>query len=81
MGLGGPTEEERRERFFARVDRTLRDAGMPTSLRDAGVPAAAFEDALPDVVRLAFADPSARTNPRMPLLTEIEALLRAAFHG
>ena len=41
---------------------------MPRSLADAGVAAAEFEAALPDLAEAAFADPSMRTNPRMPLV-------------
>jgi acetaldehyde dehydrogenase/alcohol dehydrogenase len=40
-----------------------------------------FEAALPDLAMTAFADLSNRTNPRMPLVTEITALLRAAYDG
>ncbi len=38
-----------------------------------------FLAALPDLAMTAFSDLSNRTNPRMPLLVELEALLRAAF--
>jgi hypothetical protein len=34
--------------------------------------------ALPELARAAFEDPSLRTNPRMPLVSE---LLRAAWRG
>jgi alcohol dehydrogenase class IV len=39
----------------------------------------AFEAALPDFVRAVFEDPSLRTNPRVPLVGEIEALLQVAW--
>ena len=81
LGLGGADAGEQRERFFRRIDRLLTDVGMPRTLAEAGVEAAAFGAALPDLVRLAFADPSLRTNPRMPLLTEIEELLTAGHGG
>ena len=35
--------------------------------------------ALPDLCRAAFADPSGRTNPRMPLLSELRQLLEAGY--
>ena len=38
-------------------------------------------DALPELVKNAFADPSLRTNPRMPMLAEMAELLTAAYEG
>jgi acetaldehyde dehydrogenase/alcohol dehydrogenase len=81
LGLGGHSEAERRERFFHQVDELLDSVGIPHSLEAAGVAQDAFEAALPDLVLAAFEDPSLRTNPRMPLLGEIEELLRAAWRG
>ncbi|HEU4975267.1 MAG TPA: bifunctional acetaldehyde-CoA/alcohol dehydrogenase [Baekduia sp.] len=80
-GSGGRGDDERRERFFTRVDALLDDVGMPASLAAAGVQRAAFEAALPDLVLAAFNDPSMRTNPRIPLVAELEALLRAGYEG
>jgi acetaldehyde dehydrogenase/alcohol dehydrogenase len=81
LGLGSHSEAERRERFFRRVDDLLDAVGIPRSLAAVGVSEQAFETALPDLVRAAFEDPSLRTNPRMPLLRELEELLRAAWRG
>jgi acetaldehyde dehydrogenase/alcohol dehydrogenase len=50
---------------------------MPRSLSEVGVPRDEFERALPDLCRAAFEDPSGRTNPRMPMLAELTALLEA----
>ena len=81
LGLGGKDMDERRERFFGRVDELLDAVGMPRSLADAGVGREEFEAALPDLVKSAFADPSLRTNPRMPMLAELASLLTAAYEG
>jgi acetaldehyde dehydrogenase/alcohol dehydrogenase len=78
IGLGGKTEEEARRRFFTRVDELLETVGMPHTLAEAGVAHDDFEAALPDLTRMAFADPSVRTNPRIPLVKELAALLRAS---
>ena len=41
-----------------------------------------FERAVPDLVKIAFEDPSWRpTNPRMPLMNELADLLWAAYRG
>ena len=77
--FGGRDDEERRRRLFSRVDELLTSLRMPRTLREAGVSEERFEAALPELARAAFTDPSLRTNPRMPLLSEITALLRAAL--
>ena len=81
IGLGGHDEAERRERFFAQVDALLDEVGIPRSLAAAGSREAEFAAALPDLARAAFEDPSLRTNPRMPLVRELEGLLEAAWRG
>ena len=81
LGLGGRGEEAARGRLFERVEGVLRDIGMPGSLTDAGIPVDAWSAAVPELCRAAFADPSGRTNPRMPLLAELHDLLQAGFEG
>ena len=77
--FGGRSEEERRRRLFDNVDELLDAVGMPRTLKDAGVLEDDFERALPDLAQATFADPSLRTNPRMPLIREIVELLRLAY--
>ncbi|HEX3223996.1 MAG TPA: bifunctional acetaldehyde-CoA/alcohol dehydrogenase [Nocardioides sp.] len=79
--FGGRTAEESRRRLFQGVGDLLERLGMPRTLAECGVSREEFEAALPDLAMTAFADLSNRTNPRMPLVTEITALLRAAYDG
>ena len=51
---------------------------MPATVADAGLDPAAYRAAIPQLVRDAFRDASLRTNPRMPMLDELAALLGAA---
>jgi acetaldehyde dehydrogenase/alcohol dehydrogenase len=82
IGLGHADDDAaRRELLFARVDGLLDEVGIPLSLADAGVGREAFDAALPDLARAAFDDPSLRTNPRIPLVAELTALLRAGYDG
>jgi acetaldehyde dehydrogenase / alcohol dehydrogenase len=81
IGLGGKTEEIARERLFERVDELLEAVEMPNSLAEAGVERDEFEDALPDLTRAAFEDPSLKTNPRIPMIAELAELLRAGYEG
>jgi acetaldehyde dehydrogenase / alcohol dehydrogenase len=79
LGLGGRTEEARRERLFARVDELLAEVHEPRTLSELGVTEKEFAAALPDLAKAAYTDPSIRTNPRIPLLREILELLQAAY--
>lgn len=81
LGVGGRTEEVRRERLFARVDTLLDEVGIPGSFAEAGIDRDAFEAALPELALMAFSDPSLRTNPRIPLVAELTGMLRAAYEG
>ena len=40
-----------------------------------------FERAVPDLVKIAFDDPSWLSNPRMPLVSELEELFWSAYQG
>ena len=77
IGLGGKTPEVARERLFERVDELLERVGMPRTIADLGIDPSEYEAALPELTEAAFADPSLKTNPRFPLVTEIGELLRA----
>jgi acetaldehyde dehydrogenase/alcohol dehydrogenase len=79
--FGGRTPEESRRRLFQGVEDLLDRLAMPRTLADVDVSPEDFEAALSDLAMTAFQDLSNRTNPRMPLLTEITALLRAGYDG
>ena len=81
LGLGGHGDGERRERLFARVEQLLDEVDEPRSLAAAGISRDEFDAAVPALARAAFTDPSIRTNPRIPLVSEIVELLRAGFGG
>lgn len=79
--FGGRDDEERRRRLFDAVEGLIDELGMPRSMKDVGVLEADFLAAIPELVDIAFQDVCLRTNPRMPLLPELEELLRAAYYG
>ena len=68
-------------RLFAAVDELLDTLGMPGSLKEAGVDEAEFAARLPELAMAAFEDMTIRTNPRMPLVSEITDLLRESYAG
>ena len=81
LGLGGHTIEEKVKNLVAAVGQLLDQLAMPRSIAVMGIAKEEFERALPDLVKIAFDDPSWLSNPRMPLMSELEALLRSAYDG
>jgi acetaldehyde dehydrogenase/alcohol dehydrogenase len=79
--FGGRQPEESRARLFRAVDQLLETVRIPRTLQEAGVDEQAFLAALPELAMTAFSDLSNRTNPRMPLLSELTELLRQGFYG
>ncbi len=81
MNWGGATVAERVDLLITRLVALLRECKLPTTLAEAGIARADFEAALPDVIQASCDDISLRSNPRMPLLHELEAILRRAYDG
>jgi acetaldehyde dehydrogenase/alcohol dehydrogenase len=81
LGLGGHTTEEKVKNLIAAIERLLDQLGFPRSIADLGISKDEFEKAIPDLTRLAFDDPSWRSNPRMPLMSELTELFWKAYRG
>src|SRR5208337_4278774 len=74
LGLGGSTVEEKVKKLIAAIEQLLDQLAFPRSIADLGISREEFERAVPDLVKMAFDDPSGRSNPRMPLLSELVEL-------
>jgi acetaldehyde dehydrogenase/alcohol dehydrogenase len=81
LGLGGHTIEEKVKNLIAATEQLLDQLPIPRSIADLGISREEFERAMPDLVKIAFDDPSGRSNPRMPLLSELVALFWSAYAG
>jgi acetaldehyde dehydrogenase/alcohol dehydrogenase len=79
--FGGHGPDENRRRLFEGVAELLDGLHMPRTLKDTGVTEDEFLEALPELAMTAFSDLSNRTNPRMPLVSEITELLRLGYYG
>jgi acetaldehyde dehydrogenase/alcohol dehydrogenase len=79
--FGGASEEEQLGRLLRQLEILLHGLGMPRTLKETGIPEDDFDSAVPDLAKLAFDDPTLRTNPRMPLVNELLALRNAAYPG
>lgn len=67
------------EALAAAVTLLTRHIGLPTTLKEAGVPQAEFEAQVKDVAKRAFDDQCTPTNPRYPLISELEEIYRQAY--
>jgi acetaldehyde dehydrogenase/alcohol dehydrogenase len=81
LGLGGETVEEKVQNLVKAIEKLLDQLAFPRSIADLGISKEDFESAMPDLVKNAFDEPSWRSNPRMPLLSELEQLFWSAYRG
>ncbi len=81
LGLGGHTVEEKVSKLVTAIEQLLDRLEVPRSIADLGITKEQFERAMPDLTKNAFDDPSWRSNPRMPLITELVELYWSAYRG
>ncbi len=81
LGLGGNMKEERIDNLIVAIEELLDRLGFPRSIADLGISREQFEQAMPELAKAAFDDPSWRTNPRMPLINELVDLFWSAYRG
>ncbi|MFF4560311.1 bifunctional acetaldehyde-CoA/alcohol dehydrogenase [Streptomyces sp. NPDC001435] len=81
LGLPAGTPQEGVESLAAAVER-LRDAvGIEPSFQALGIDERAFLDALPQQALNAYEDQCAPANPRMPMLDDMQDIMRTAYYG
>lgn len=81
LGLPAATPAEGVESLAAAVER-LRDAvGIEPSFQALGVDEDSFLEALPQQALSAYEDQCAPANPRMPVLDDMQELMRTAYYG
>jgi acetaldehyde dehydrogenase / alcohol dehydrogenase len=81
LGLGGHTIDEKVKNLVAATEQLLDQLAFPRSIAELGISKEEFERAMPELTKLAFDDPSWRSNPRMPLMSELADLFWKAYHG
>jgi acetaldehyde dehydrogenase/alcohol dehydrogenase len=81
LGLGGHTVEEKVNNLIRATEQLLDQLEFPRSIAALGISKEEFERAVPELVKIAFDDPSWRSNPRMPLMSEMVALFWKAYEG
>ncbi|MCC3653991.1 bifunctional acetaldehyde-CoA/alcohol dehydrogenase [Streptomyces sp. S07_1.15] len=81
LGLPAATPAEGVESYATAVERLRDAAGIEPSFKAAGVDETAFLEALPQQALNAYEDQCAPANPRMPMLDDMQAIMRAAYYG
>ena len=81
LGLGGNTIEEKVKNLVTATEQLLDQLEFPRSIAELGISKEEFERAMPDLTKLAFEDPSGRSNPRMSLVSELAELFWKAYQG
>jgi acetaldehyde dehydrogenase/alcohol dehydrogenase len=79
--LGGHTIDEKVKNLIVAIEQLLDQLGFPRSIAELGISKEEFERAMPELTKLAFDDPSWRSNPRMPLISELADLFWKAYQG
>ncbi|RMI92672.1 bifunctional acetaldehyde-CoA/alcohol dehydrogenase [Streptomyces sp. ZS0098] len=81
LGLPAATPREGVESLAAAVERLRDTVGIEPTFRALGVDERAFLDALPQQALNAYEDQCAPANPRMPMLDDMQGIMRTAYHG
>ena len=81
LGLGGRTVEEKVRNLIAAVEQLLDRLEFPRSIAELGISREEFAVAVPELAKIAFDDPSWRSNPRMPLMSELAELFWKGYEG
>jgi len=81
LGLAGDTVAEKVKSLVSATEQLLDRLEIPRSIADLGISKEEFERAMPDLAKVAFDDPSWRSNPRMPLVSELVELFWQAYRG
>ncbi|MFJ3788390.1 bifunctional acetaldehyde-CoA/alcohol dehydrogenase [Kitasatospora sp. NPDC090091] len=81
LGLPAATPEQGVESLAAAVEELRDRVGIPRSFKAAGVDEEAFLAALPQQAMNAYEDQCAPANPRMPMLADMQRLMREAYYG
>ncbi|MDP3044147.1 MAG: iron-containing alcohol dehydrogenase, partial [Bacillota bacterium] len=79
LGLPAEDNKEGVSSLIAAVRDLMQKVGMPLSIQECGVNEQDFFAKLPLLAEQAFEDQTVITNPRQPLISELEEILRKAW--
>ena len=81
LGLPAKTPEEGVKSLANAVRDLMKKVGMPATLKEMGIDESTFKSKINMLANHAFEDQTTTANPRLPLISEMEELLRKAYYG
>ena len=81
LGLPAKTPDEAVKALANAVRDLMKRLDMPSSLQEMGIAESVFNEKISLLANSAFEDQTTTANPRMPLISEMEDLLRKAYYG
>ncbi|HBT20184.1 MAG TPA: bifunctional acetaldehyde-CoA/alcohol dehydrogenase [Peptococcaceae bacterium] len=79
LGLPAASPKEGVSNLIEAVQKLIRELDVPDTIAQCGVDAREYESKIPMMAEKALEDQTTVTNPRMPLIHELEDLLRRAY--
>lgn len=80
-GFGGKTVEEGVNNLINAVKELMKTVGEPASFAECGIDETEYMSKIEDLSYKAFEDQCTTANPRLPLVTEIQDIMRKAYKG
>lgn len=80
-GFGGKTVEEGVNNLINAVKELMKTVGEPASFAECGIDETEYMSKIEDLSYKAFEDQCTTANPRLPLVTEIQDIMRKAYNG
>ncbi|KEI72772.1 bifunctional acetaldehyde-CoA/alcohol dehydrogenase [Endozoicomonas elysicola] len=81
LGLPAKTPEEGVKSLANAVRDLMKRLDMPATIQEIGVDESLFKSKISMLANHAFEDQTTTANPRLPLISELEELLRKAYYG
>jgi acetaldehyde dehydrogenase/alcohol dehydrogenase len=81
LGLKATNTEEGVRSLITAIRDLMAELDMPVTIAQCGIAREDWEAAISEMANVAFGDQCTISNPRMPLVTELEFIYRAAFSG
>lgn len=81
LGLPASTTEEGVESLVNEIIKLAKGINIPMSMKENGVKEEELEAQITELADKAFEDQCTNANPKLPLITEIEEIIRKAYQG
>lgn len=81
LGLPAKDTKEGVKSLIQAVTNLIKELDEPLSFAECGINEKEYMDKIPDIANKAFEDQCTPANPRLPLVSEIEDIMRRAYYG